>query len=285
MPQPTDTEDVYRSILTSGSETLHEPDVRSKCVLHVDDDPDFAELAKAFLERKAEDLEVLTEYGGADALERLDEASVDAIISDYQMPRMDGIELLRTVRRDHPDLPFILCTARGSEEVATEAIAADVTDYIQKGTDTDQWEVLANRVTNAIDRYRTSQQLWETLGLSKHLMEQELAGVYLVQDGRFVYANDYVADVFGFTPDELLGRAVTDVAVEGPDGAAEGSVLDAVPSGAETARYRSTVKTTGGGTIPVALEVATVEVNGEAAVAGVLVRRDGGTDTRHQGEP
>ncbi len=241
-------------------------------------------MAKAFLERKRDDLTVLTEYRGADALERLEDEAVDAIISDYQMPRMDGIELLQAVRREYPDLPFILCTARGSEEVASEAIAADVTDYIQKGTDTDQWEVLANRVTNAIDRYRTSQQLWETLGLSKHLMEQELAGVYLVQDGRFIYANEYVADVFGYPPEELRDRPVTDIAMEGPDGAAEGSVLDAVPSGAETARYRSTVKTNAGA-IPVALEVATVEVHGEEAVAGVIVRRDVGTDTRNQGEP
>ncbi|MFW6152796.1 MAG: response regulator [Halobacteriota archaeon] len=244
-------------------------------VLHVDDDPDFVEMAKLFLERIQDDLTVVTAYSAIDALDRLEEESIDAIISDYQMPRMDGIDLLRSVREEYPDLPFILCTARGSEEVATEAIAADVTDYIQKGTDTDQWEVLANRVSNAVDRYRTSRQLWETLGLSKHLMEQGLAGVYLIQDGRFIFANEYVADLFSFHPDELIGEPVTAVSIDGPAPSAGGdSCLDAIPAGAESARYRSHVRTDGGDRLPVELEVAEIDVNGAPAVAGVIVRRD-----------
>ncbi len=53
--------------------------------------------------------------------------------------RQDGIEFLEAVREGHRDLPFILYTGKGSEEVASDAISAGVTDYLQKGSGTDQY--------------------------------------------------------------------------------------------------------------------------------------------------
>jgi DNA-binding NarL/FixJ family response regulator len=68
------------------------------------------------------------------------------------MPGMDGIEFLQAVREEFPDLPFILFTGKGSEAVASEAISAGVTDYLQKDTGTNQYTVLTNRVRNAVKR-------------------------------------------------------------------------------------------------------------------------------------
>jgi signal transduction histidine kinase len=64
-----------------------------------------------------------------------------------------------SVRADYPDLPFILYTGRGSEEVASEAISAGATDYLQKQSGTEQCELLANRIRNAVGRYNTEQEL------------------------------------------------------------------------------------------------------------------------------
>jgi DNA-binding NtrC family response regulator len=75
-----------------------------------------------------------------------------SIISDYDMPGMDGLEFLRTVRETRPDLPFILFTGKGSEAVASEAIAADVTHYFQKRSGPEQYELLANRIENAVSK-------------------------------------------------------------------------------------------------------------------------------------
>lgn len=68
------------------------------------------------------------------------------------MPGMNGIEFLESVRAIDEDLPFILFTGKGSEEVASEAISAGVTDYLQKQSGTDQYTILANRITNATSR-------------------------------------------------------------------------------------------------------------------------------------
>jgi CheY-like chemotaxis protein len=122
-------------------------------VLLVDDDERFAALASTYLER-AGDVTVVTESSAEAGLDRLDAEPIDCVVSDYEMPRTDGLDFLEAVRAERPDLPFVLFTGKGSEEIAAEAIAAGVTDYLQKGTGTEQYTVLANRIERAVDASR-----------------------------------------------------------------------------------------------------------------------------------
>jgi CheY-like chemotaxis protein len=101
-------------------------------ILHVDDEPSFADVATAHLEREYDQLNVETATSASEAFERLAEEEFDCVVSDYSMPGRNGVEFLEDVRRNHPELPFILFTGKGSEEVASEAISAGVTDYLQK---------------------------------------------------------------------------------------------------------------------------------------------------------
>jgi|APHM01.1.fsa_nt_gi PAS domain S-box len=128
-------------------------------VLHVDDDPDFTELAKGFLERKDSQLTVETATNTDEGLQHVSDRPPDCVVSDYNMIGMDGIEFLETVREDHPDLPFILFTGRGSETVASKAIAAGVTDYLQKDSGVEQYELLANRIQDAVEAQRGAEQV------------------------------------------------------------------------------------------------------------------------------
>ncbi|SEG73358.1 PAS domain S-box protein [Halobellus limi] len=130
-------------------------------VLHVDDDPDFTELTATFLERVDDRIEVRAASGAAAGLDALADYDVDCIVSDYDMPATDGIEFLEAVREDHPELPFILYTGKGSEEVASDAISAGVTDYLQKGTGSEQYELLANRIRNAVEAHESHRLLTE----------------------------------------------------------------------------------------------------------------------------
>jgi signal transduction histidine kinase/CheY-like chemotaxis protein len=127
-------------------------------VLHVDDKPEIAELTATYLERQDEHLTVETATSAASGLDKLTDET-DCVVSDYEMPGMNGIELLESIREEYPRLPFILYTGRGSEEVASDAISAGVTDYLQKSTGSGQYELLANRIENAVSRARTQQQL------------------------------------------------------------------------------------------------------------------------------
>jgi len=127
--------------------------------LHVDDDPGFAELTAEFLERSDPRISVVTEHGASDGLDRLASTDVDCVVSDYDMPGRNGIEFLAAVRAEFSDLPFILFTGKGSEEVASDAVSAGVTDYLQKEPGTDQYTVLANRIVNVTEKHRTEADL------------------------------------------------------------------------------------------------------------------------------
>ncbi|SEH43956.1 PAS domain S-box-containing protein [Halopenitus malekzadehii] len=123
-------------------------------VLHVDDDPAFLEMAATFLERESDAIEVVTATSVSEGHAVFDERSIDCIVSDHDMPGRNGIEFLESVRASSPEVPFILFTGKGSESVASEAVSAGVTDYLQKESGTDQYTILANRIENAVDRYR-----------------------------------------------------------------------------------------------------------------------------------
>lgn len=128
-------------------------------VLVVDNEPDYAELAGTMLERERAEIAALVATDATEALEVRATRDVDCIVSDYEMPEMTGLELLERVREQEPELPFVLFTGRGSEELASEAIAAGVTQYLQKDSGTEQYALLANQITNAVSQYRAETEL------------------------------------------------------------------------------------------------------------------------------
>jgi PAS domain S-box-containing protein len=131
-------------------------------VLHVDDDAEFVDLTKTALERNNSQFVVETATSTRAALDSIGDCPPDCVVSDYNMPRLDGIEFLQTVREEYPELPFVLFTGKGSEAVASEAISAGVTDYLQKGSGSERYELLANRIRNAVraryERQRADRQ-------------------------------------------------------------------------------------------------------------------------------
>ena len=170
-------------------------------VLHVDDDPGLVDLSAELLEREREGLVVETASGAAEGLEVLSEERVDCVVSDYEMPGRDGIEFLEAVREEHPDLPFILLTGRGNEQVAGEAVSAGVTDYLQKGGGVDQYALLANRVVNAVERARAERARKRQL----EAIEAAQEGIAILDaDGRFTYVSEAYADLYGYEPDALV---------------------------------------------------------------------------------
>ncbi|WP_276251163.1 PAS domain S-box protein [Haloarcula rara] len=170
-------------------------------ILHVDDDPDFADLTAEFLQRDDDRLTIETALSGADGLDRLTPA-VDCIVSDYEMPEMNGLEFLEAVREDHPDLPFILFTGKGSEEVASEALTLGATDYLQKATGTDQYELLANRVSRAVAQFRAERELERKNELLEKTQDLADVGAWEYNPREeAAYFTDQVYDIYGVDAD------------------------------------------------------------------------------------
>ena len=178
-------------------------------VLHVDDDSDFLEVASTFLERADEDLTVVTETSVAAGLERLEGPDrFDCVVSDYDMPGKNGLGFLKRVRDRHPELPFVLFTGKGSEEIASEAISAGVTDYLQKETGTDQYTVLANRIRNVVEGSRSERVLRRTEERYRALVDHSPAPIVVYDsEGIVVDANESAAAfVGGDGPGDLVGE-------------------------------------------------------------------------------
>jgi len=122
-------------------------------VLYVDDEEDHWTIMKHFLEEFEQSLKIEFTDSPATVPLRLAEEAFDAIISDYVMPGMDGIELGELVR-ELRDIPFIIYTGRGSEDIATEAFKRGIDDYVRKEPNPDHYRLLALRLTEAVKRRR-----------------------------------------------------------------------------------------------------------------------------------
>jgi len=104
-------------------------------VLHVDDEPMICDVTRMCLERGGR-FRVDVVYNAEEALALLRSGSYSCVISDYEMPTMNGIELLKEIRSFDPEIPFILFSGRGKETVVIEAINTGADFFIQKGGDT-----------------------------------------------------------------------------------------------------------------------------------------------------
>jgi PAS domain S-box-containing protein len=173
-------------------------------LLHVDDEPDFPETAAVLLERELDGHTVETAPNAEAGLACLEAGAFDCVVSDYDMPGRSGVEFLEAVRERYGDLPFVLFTGKGSEEVASAAISAGVTDYLQKGSGTDQYAILANRIENAVEHYRSQQNLEENRRRLSLFIEQSPLGV-VGYDESFTIAtvNGAAEEILGYDADEL----------------------------------------------------------------------------------
>jgi PAS domain S-box-containing protein len=138
-------------------------------ILYVDDEPTLLEVGKIYLERSGKfSVDIITSAPAALAL--LESKTYDAIIADYQMPDMDGIEFLKKVRGSGNTISFILFTGRGREEVVIQALNEGADFYLQKGGEPmSQFAELEHQLQQAIQQrqaqatIRESEEKYRTL--------------------------------------------------------------------------------------------------------------------------
>ncbi len=128
-------------------------------VLLVDDEPALLEITGLYL-RRAGVFSVETVSSGREALDRLATTRYDAVVSDYEMPGMNGIELLIALRSRGDTSSFIVFTGRGREHVVIEALNNGADFYLQKGGDPKvQFAELHNMIEQAVRRKRMEQEV------------------------------------------------------------------------------------------------------------------------------
>lgn len=231
-------------------------------VLIVDDDSLMIDTIGAYLSEEIQDVSLVTENSVTAACDRLEapEMSFTCIVSDYQMPKMNGLEFLKSVREHHPRLPFVLYTGKGSEEIASRAIDAGVTGYLQKGGP-DQLRRLAHRVEQAIARYET-QRAVDNYATVLHELNYP---IYLTgPDGQFEFVNESFADLTGYPRDALVGNDPSLI----KDEAAVKTVKDNLRTilsaeGPDSVAFEIQLTTSDGASLPCRDHIAALKYDGE----------------------
>lgn len=101
-------------------------------ILLVDDEPEYLNIGKTFLEKESDSLKVETANSAEEAITLLKKYNFDAVVSDYRMPVTTGIEFLKKTKDIESEIPFIMLTGRGNEDIASKAVSLGVDRYIKK---------------------------------------------------------------------------------------------------------------------------------------------------------
>ena len=176
-------------------------------VLYVDDEPSLLELAKVFLERYG-DFAVTVATSAAEAIRILRQERFDTIVSDYQMPDMDGIAFLRHLKAEGNTTPFIIFTGKGREEVVIEAFNAGADFYIQKGGEAkSQFAELVHKVQRAVQHHIDEKALLESEVRFRALVENASDIIRILnRDGRIVFDTAASSRQLGYPSGYTLGR-------------------------------------------------------------------------------
>jgi len=175
-------------------------------VLHVDDELDFLALTKAFLERENENFSIESATSAEEAIKFLKGAKYDVVVSDYEMPVMDGLEFLKTLRASGNTIPFIMFTGKGREEVAIEALNRGADHYLQKGTDIkSMYGTLAHAIKQEVETKRADETLRKSEEKYRGFFKTSRDTAFITsKEGRLIDFNNVTLELLGYkTRDEL----------------------------------------------------------------------------------
>ncbi|MHA1800105.1 MAG: PAS domain S-box protein [Candidatus Heimdallarchaeaceae archaeon] len=183
-------------------------------VLHVDDSEDFLVISKIYLEKiSMQNVHVECISSPEEVIEHLKMNMYDVLISDYQMPIIDGLFLLEQLRSQNNDIPFIIFTGKGREEVAIQALNLGADYYVKKGSDAkSQFTELVHLIKRIVKEKNLEKELYETQGRVKAFFEHSGLGIAFKNlQGEIIQVNKALKDMLEYEEEELLKLSISKV--------------------------------------------------------------------------
>ncbi|MHA1910468.1 MAG: PAS domain S-box protein [Candidatus Kariarchaeaceae archaeon] len=234
-------------------------------VLYVDDEKGFLELAKDFMERANKSLKVDTVSSAFKALEAIKHKEFDGIISDFLMPEMNGLEFLKTLRKEDISIPFIILTGKGNEDVAIEALNVGASRYIQKSSHLkNQFTIIADSIIQDITNWRIQNSVSDREKKFSSLFSNAPDLIFIVDPFtlKFLEVNDEVLLKLGYSEEDLEKITLRDLYDEQYDFTDEDNFVNMETS---TCVYELEMIRKDGSTIPLEISARVVQY-GEIAV-------------------
>jgi len=177
-------------------------------VLHVDDDAGFLKVAQQCL-RMQEAFEVETALSVEEAMAKMKKKTFDVIVSDYQMPEKSGLEFLKELRGSGNNVPFILFTGKGREEVVIKALNLGADQYLNKfGAPETVYGELAHGIRKSVEVRKAETALQESEERFRSIVENSHDGILMI-DNKFMitYTNDEASHIIGYSKEEMVGHS------------------------------------------------------------------------------
>jgi len=165
-------------------------------VLHIDDNLLDIELVRDALEREKSDFIVKSVRSWAEFERHIGENTYDVILSDFNILGFDGLQVLDAVLAKHPDIPVIIVTGTGSEEIAVEAMKRGAADYIIKHPS--HIQRLPQTIYRALEKRETQEKQREDEERYRTAIEHSNDGFALVKGDRHIYFNKKFLEIFGY---------------------------------------------------------------------------------------
>jgi PAS domain S-box-containing protein len=178
-------------------------------VLHVDDDPSILEVTKLMLMDLERGLDIVDAYCVDEAFKKLSMEQYDVVISDYEMPQKDGLAFLKELRDQKNDIPFVLFTGKGREEVAIKALNLGAEGYINKqGNPETVYGELVHTLRLSVERHRSKVEI-----AINALAFQNVENAIITADKTqtILSWNKAAEDVFGYSTAEAEGKRIEDI--------------------------------------------------------------------------
>ena len=183
-------------------------------VLHVDDDLSLIGVSKQILTME-NNFEIDTATSVDEAFKKMEIQTYDAIVSDYEMPQKNGLDFLRELRDQKNEIPFILFTGKGREEVVVKALNLGADRYINKnGFPETVYCELADAINKTVESKKAKKALAESELQYRTVVEKSLQGILITQTSplRLVFANESMSKILGYSIEELKSLSPLGVA-------------------------------------------------------------------------
>ena len=179
-------------------------------ILHLEDEPDFAELVRTLLDQDNLNADVKRVGDRLAFSQAVTGGNFDLIISDYHLPSFTGLEALVIAKQKCPLTPFILVSGTIGEQAAIESLKAGATDYVLKQTPDRLPSAVRRAVAEAGERIKLREAETELIRREKYfrtLTENSLDVVTILdREGNYTYVSPSAERVMGYAPRELIGQ-------------------------------------------------------------------------------
>ncbi|MCT7609504.1 PAS domain S-box protein [Aliarcobacter butzleri] len=179
--------------------------LKKMTLLYVEDDDNTREELEYFLEKKV--LKLIVAKNGQEGLELFKKHNPDLVITDIQMPVMDGIQMIKAIKEINPQVQTVIATTFSDVEYLFEAIKLNISNYLTKPLDLYALSETLYSISKNVFLEKENKEIFNTLKQYKDVVDERSIVSKATKEGIITYINEPFEKISGYKKEELLGKS------------------------------------------------------------------------------